>query len=277
MKIGMFTSGYQYYPLEYAFRDARKIGYDYIELWGGRPHAFAPDLAHGDIHQIKHLIEQYEMPVKVYTPEHNAYPYNYMIGPEYQRKESIEYLKICMRMAKEMGAEYTLISTGHAGYTASRKEIYTRLYQSLKELSDYAESTGTKILLESLTTFESNVCTTVNDIQEILEDIHSSSLLGMCDIVVPWMSGEPIGSYFEKLGDWLQHIHFIDSDGISETHVLPGDGCIPLEEVLKEIKNYGYDGNMTIELVTAYIKEPKLYAKIAYDRIQEMLRRIDEY
>ena len=37
MELGMFTSGYQRYPLERAFADARDLGYDYIELWGGRP------------------------------------------------------------------------------------------------------------------------------------------------------------------------------------------------------------------------------------------------
>ena len=63
MKLGMFTSGYQYYPLEAAFQDAKRIGYDYIELWGGRPHAFPPDLKRGGIEQVKKLIEVYEMPV----------------------------------------------------------------------------------------------------------------------------------------------------------------------------------------------------------------------
>ena len=114
MELGMFTSGYQYYPLENAFRDAKRIGYDYIELWGGRPHAFAPDLKRGDIDEVRRLIEQYEMPVKVYTPEHNAYPYNYMIGSEAQRCDAVSYLKTAIAMGKEMGAEYTLISTGHA-------------------------------------------------------------------------------------------------------------------------------------------------------------------
>ena len=53
MKLGMFTSGYQYYPLEAAFQDAKRIGYDYIELWGGRPHAFPLDLKRGGIEQVK--------------------------------------------------------------------------------------------------------------------------------------------------------------------------------------------------------------------------------
>ena len=48
-KIGMFTSGYQRNPLEDIFCDAKRFGYDYIELWGGRPHAYAPDLAAGEI------------------------------------------------------------------------------------------------------------------------------------------------------------------------------------------------------------------------------------
>ena len=44
MKLGMFTSGYQRNPLEHCFQDAKRFGYDFIELWGGRPHAYAPDL-----------------------------------------------------------------------------------------------------------------------------------------------------------------------------------------------------------------------------------------
>ena len=44
LKVGMFTSGYQRNPLEHCFMDAKEYGYDYIELWGGRPHAYAPDL-----------------------------------------------------------------------------------------------------------------------------------------------------------------------------------------------------------------------------------------
>lgn len=273
MKIGMFTSGYQYYPLEYAFRDAKRIGYDYIELWGGRPHAFAPDLARGDLKKLQELIAKYEMPVLVYTPEHNAYPYNYMIGSEAQRKEAIEYLKCALAMGAEMGSEYTLISTGHAGYTASRREIEERLKKSLGELTSFAEEIGQKILLESLTHFESNVCTTANDIQYILEEIDSPYLLGMCDLVVPFIQQEPVANYFEKLGEKCAHIHWIDSDGCSETHVLPGDGQIPMKDLLDQIKAYHYQGMATIELVTAYQKEPYLYAKKAYDRLRNLIKQ----
>ena len=83
MKFGMFTSGYQRLPLERCFTDAAQLGYDYIELWGGYPHAFAPDVIE-DYREIRRLQEHYGIPVLVYTPEHNAYPYNYMLGTEKQ-------------------------------------------------------------------------------------------------------------------------------------------------------------------------------------------------
>ena len=103
MKLGMFTSGYQRNPLEHCFQDAKRFGYDFIELWGGRPHAYAPDLKAGELDDVKRLIDKYEIPVLGYTPEHNGYPYNFMIGSELQRRDAVEYLKLSLDMAKELG------------------------------------------------------------------------------------------------------------------------------------------------------------------------------
>ena len=158
MQFGLFTCGYQRLPLETAFRDAADFGYDYIELWGGRPHAYAPDLLAGDAQEIRRLTQCYHMPVRVYTPEHNAYPYNYMMGSQTQWESSMAYLTDAMRAARAIGAEYTLISVGHGG-CANADTRWQRLIRSLHCLSDAAQRTGQKILLETLTPFESNTCT----------------------------------------------------------------------------------------------------------------------
>ena len=72
MELGLFTSGYQRYPLEQTFEDANRFGYDYIELWGGYPHAYVEDLAVTGTGAIDRLIQKYHMPVKCFTPEHNG-------------------------------------------------------------------------------------------------------------------------------------------------------------------------------------------------------------
>ena len=115
MEYGLFTSGYQRVGLERAFSDAAAFGYDFIELWGGRPHAYAPDLLSGGLAELRRLMERYAMPVRVYTPEHNAYPYNYMLGSDTQWADCVSYLSDAIRAGASLGAEYTLISVGHGG------------------------------------------------------------------------------------------------------------------------------------------------------------------
>lgn len=80
MELGLFTCGYQYESIEAAFADAAAFGYDFIELWGGRPHAWAPDMTAERAAHLRELSERYNVPIRIYTPEHNGYPYNYMLG-----------------------------------------------------------------------------------------------------------------------------------------------------------------------------------------------------
>ena len=271
MELGMFTCGYQFYPLERAFADARRFGYDYIELWGGRPHAFAPDLARGGADEVRALMDRYEMPVAVYTPEHNAYPYNYMLGSEAQRREALDYLKLAMDMGKALGAAYTLVSVGHGGYGIPRSALWKRMTDSLRELARHGEEIGHAVVVETLSHYESGLCTTAGELAQVLEEVDSPCLLGMCDVVPPFVAREPICDYLDLLGDRMAHLHLVDGDGASDTHFIPGDGQIPLPELLEELYARGYQGRCTIELVTAYQNEPALYARRALRRVREIL------
>ncbi len=271
LKVGMFTSGYQRNPLEHCFMDAKEYGYDYIELWGGRPHAYAPDLKAGDINEVRRLIEKYEMPVLGYTPEHNAYPYNYMIGSEAQRRDAIDYLKLSLEMAKEMGAEFVLTSPANGGYLATYDQLWSRLEKNIQELGDYAAKLEIKLVVEALTPYESNFFTRANDLVELFRRVDNPYVVGMCDIVPPFVQHESIRAYFDKLGNKMDHMHIIDGENGSDTHLIPGEGNIPIKEMLYEMKRIGYDKTATLELVTNYINEPRFYAKRAIDNMRELM------
>ena len=271
LKVGMFTSGYQRNPLEHCFMDAKEYGYDYIELWGGRPHAYAPDLKAGDINEVRRLIEKYEMPVLGYTPEHNAYPYNYMIGSEAQRRDAIDYLKLSLEMAKEMGAEFVLTSPANGGYLAAYDQLWSRLEKNIQELGDYAAKLEIKLVVEALTPYESNFFTRANDLVELFRRVDNPYVVGMCDIVPPFVQHESIMAYFDKLGNKMDHMHIIDGENGSDTHLIPGEGNIPIKEMLYEMKRIGYDKTATLELVTNYINEPRFYAKRAIDNMRELM------
>lgn len=270
-KIGMFTSGYQRNPLEDIFVDAKRFGYDYIELWGGRPHAYAPDLAAGEIDEVLRLRDKYGVPITGYCPEHNGYPYNFMIGSERQREDAINYLKGCLDQARALDSDYMLISPAHAGYETRPDEIRSRLYHACEELAAYAANVGVHIVVEPLTPEESNVFTSANDLIDLFEHVDSPYLLGMMDVCPPFLLKEQMMSYFSKLGDKLYHLHILDSNGVDASHIVPGEGVMPLPELLQEIRDLPYERTATIELVTGYINEPRLYARRAINNIRAML------
>ncbi|MDD3138871.1 MAG: fructoselysine 3-epimerase [Lachnospiraceae bacterium] len=272
MKLGMFTSGYQRNPLEHCFQDAKKFGYDFIELWGGRPHAFAPDLKAGEIEEVKRLIEKYQVPVLGYTPEHNAYPYNFMIGSELQRQDAINYLKLCLDMAREMKSDYMLISPAHAGYETTYEEIWTRMEKTVRELGEHAEKVGVKLVVETLTPYESNAFKSANDAAELFSRIDNPYVVGMCDLVPPFVQYESILAYLDKLGEKMYHFHIIDGDQGTDSHIIPGEGSIPLRELIMELKEVNYQGTATLELVTGYINEPRLYARRAINNVREYMK-----
>ena len=269
MKYGLFTCPYQRLSLEKAFSDASVMGYDYVELWGGRPHAYAPDLLDGDLDAILRLIDRFEMPVEVYTPEHNAYPYNYMIGTERQWEDAMDYLSAALRCGRALGAKYTLISVGHSGF-APLQERRARLLKSLRQLSSEAERLDHPLLLEPLTPMESDFCTCAEELLEILEELNSPFIQGMCDVVVPFVQHRNPADDIRLLGSRMAHLHLTDSDGITEAHLLPGDGAMDLRGLLGELRTGIYDGSATLELVTHYIDTPSEAAFAAIRRIREM-------
>lgn len=272
MKIGLFTYGYMHISLEQAFKDAASFGYDGVEIWGGRPHAYPYDLKEEGVEEILELSKKYQMPIIGYTPEMNMYPYNMMIGNEKIRKNSVDYIKVAMDITKGMDAGFTMISAGHAGHQQTSQEVWKRLIQNLDELASYAEKIGVDLVLEPLTSYESNVLTTCDELVKALDQVNSPRLHGICDVVPPFCNGEPIMSYFEKLGNRMRHMHIVDSDGVSESHMIPGDGKIPLRQLFKDIEAEGYDGYGTIELISASINDLTGVHELAIKRVKELLR-----
>lgn len=275
MELGLFTSGYQREPLEYIFQDAARFGYDYIELWGGRPHAYPPDLMRYGVGELRALSERYGVPIPIFTPELNAYPYNFMLGTEAQRRDSVEYIKLCMDTAAALGCRATLISAAHAGNLATRAEIQERLVRSLRELASHAERLGQTLILEPLTPYESNAVTSADDLLDVFQAVPSEALVGMCDVVAPFVRHESILAYFDKLGRKMCHMHIVDSSGSDDAHLIPGEGRLPLFELMAELRTLNYRGTATIELVTNYLNEPRLYARRAIQNLRQMLKEAD--
>lgn len=152
----------------------------------------------------------------------------------------------------------------------------------IKEITGYELATATgqpgkgiSLVIDQsirpLTPYESNVVCNANDVLHALALVPSPRLFSMVDICAPYVQAEPVMSYFDKLGDKLRHLHIVDSDGASDTHYIPGEGKMPLRELMRDIIERGYEGYCTVELVTMYMNEPRLYARQALERFRALL------
>ena len=280
MKFASFTCGYQRRTLELAFSDAKEFGYDGIEIWGCRPHAYAYDLNPERIAAIRRLSDRYGIPVIGFTPKVNSYPFNLMIGERDMWEDSVAYIERAIDASAALDAGFTLIALGHAGDLAAPAQIRERIRESLTVLGGYALKKKNLLIVEPLSWRESNTINTARQLAEALQEAGSPAVAGMCDTVVPFVqkrqgiADETLDTYFDLLGPKLAHVHMTDSDGVSEDHVVPGEGCAPLQDMLRTLKTRGYDGWITLELVTKYIAQPSLYAEKAIRHMRELEKDI---
>lgn len=250
MKLSMLTLLFPNHTLEDCFRILSDQGYDGIEIWGARPHAYAYDLDGDKVEEILRCRDRYGLEIAMYTPEMLAYPYNLVSADKKERRETVAYLKAALRGAAAMGAPRMQVTCGHYGYHTARSLAWDWLTEGLKEAAEEAEKQGVDLIVEALTPCESNMILRCDDIVELMDRVGSSRLKTMIDLVPPAVMSEELEEYFEKLPGRVDFIHCIDTDGVTYNHLMPGTGTLPFPQLLALLRKKGYDGWLSGEKTT---------------------------
>ena len=258
MKLSFLSMLYMRYPLEKAFEAAARQGYDGLEIWGGRPHAYGPDVDERRAEEIRGYAEKYGIEIPMFCAEILSYPYNIATTDKKEREDTVWYLKKSLDAASMIGAPGMLLTIGHAGYGTNRKDNFNNIVGVMRQLADHAEKLGIDIVLEPLTIQESNTIVFLDDVLELFESVGSPRLKSMLDTVMPMTNWETYTEYFEKLGDKLSYIHLEDSSGVDQFHKPIGTGILDFDEIFALIRKYGYDGWISLELISSYIREPEM-------------------
>lgn len=270
MKTAILSLLFWRYPLEQTFEAVSRIGYDGIELYGARPHAYPYDMDEKKILEVLKLKDKYKLEIPMYTPELLAYPYNIASQDTREREDTLKYLSKALEVASALEIPRMQITCGHAGYNTTRKQNYANMYEVLTPLLEKAEKERVSIILEALTVMESNTVVFVDDLVEILDQYHSPYFKTMMDTVTPIVNREAYAEHFEKLGDKLDYMHFVDSNGVDQSHLLLGQGMIHLPGLVDLMKKYKYDGWLSIEIINRYICEPETFASRELNQLKAL-------
>ena len=134
----------------------------------------------------------------------------------------------------------------------------------------YGAKYDVTLILEAVTIYESNMVAYLDDLVEILEDVNHPNFKTMMDTATPYAHGESFSVWFERLGDKIDYIHFVNNDGASPAHLPVNGGSMDMGEVLAVIKANGYDGWLTSELISV-AREPELKVKSEAKAIRALL------
>ncbi|MEM2888969.1 MAG: sugar phosphate isomerase/epimerase family protein [Candidatus Bathyarchaeia archaeon] len=257
MRFSQSSFVYLNYPLDEAICRLHKFGYDGVEVWGGRPHAYRRDL-NEHIGELVKLLNKHKMSVSNFVPAQFRYPSILCSSNEAIRRSSVEYIKDAIDTAIQLNSPYLSLCPGMVIYGEDLKKGWNQLRKSIMELLEYSSKYDLTLLIEPAHATESNLIRTVEEGLRIVKEIGSERLGILLDTGHAYLNGEDLTEAVRTLNknDIPFHIHIDDNNGDSDSHMIPGEGSIDFKPFADTLKEIDYQGFVSAELGFQYTLNP---------------------
>lgn len=133
---------------------------------------------------------------------------------------------------------------------------YDGIIKALKEVCDYAKGKGVEIWIETHNEFA-----TGKALKPLIADVNKDNLKIIWDIIHPIEDGETIKETWERIGEYIAHVHIKDGKDRHDPewhdfkYTKLGDGDLPLYDILDLLDRVGFDGYLSLEWETAWRQE----------------------
>ena len=255
MRFAQSSFVYFNYPLQEAIRRLHRYGYQGVEVWGGRPHAYRRDLDH-ELNAIRSLLDRLGMTIPNYIPAQFRYPTILCSTNEAVRRDSVTYIKDSIQTALALGAPSVSLCAGMTLFGEDLDQSWAQLRQSVIDLLDSTEQSDLLLLIEPAHAAESRLVRTVSDGLRLICEIKSPRLGILLDTGHCNVNGENLADTVLSLRGVPLHVHIDDNTGESDAHMIPGQGKIAYAPFVQALKAVGYQGFVSAELGFQYTLDP---------------------
>lgn len=266
MKFSQSSFVYFNYPLQEAIRRLHAVGYQGVEVWGGRPHAYRHDLDE-QMGEILSLLDDCQMTVCNLIPAQFRYPSILCALNEKVREDSVRYIKDAIDNAMVLQAPYVSLCPGMTLHGEPLDKGWTQLRRSIEELLEYTEGNDVTLLVEPAHKYESTLIRTVEEGLRMLSQIGSERLGILLDTGHANLNGENLVEAVHSLAGVPLHIHIDDNCGESDAHLIPGEGEIDLRAFARALEDIEYQGFVSTELGFQYTLNPDRAVKQSYEAL----------
>lgn len=265
--------GYNKVPMTRWLDDMVTLERTELELWGISQHIDLFNLTVSSVRHLRNELSARGLHLYCVTPEQIMYPVNFASDDPVIAETTMRMFRNAADLCAELGGKLLFVTGGWGWEGAPIGDARRRSAERLHEIAEYAGGLGLRSVLEGLQRNESNLDVGLTQLGDLF-DATDSEFLGIAlDTVAMATSNEGITDYFDRFADRVWHVHLVD--GSPSGHKAWGDGNLPLDTYLTELRQAGYDGLLTAEIFgAAYTYDPTSAHKKNLAVIRDAFARI---
>lgn len=231
-------------PIEVTIRRLAKFDYGSIEI-GGEPEQY-------DTGEVRGLLDEHDIEcwgaVTLMLEDRNL-----VAGKEADREASVQYVKDCVTMTKELDGQVVDVVPGTVGKIepdASPEEEWEWAVEGMKEIYDHAQKEGIRIAIEPINRFETYFITRADQALELAKETGPDCGVALDTFHMNIEERDPYQA-IRTAGDRLYDFH------VADTNRMPcGHGHWDWPKVIETLESVGYDGALTTEFVAPIDRTP---------------------
>ena len=234
MRLSFSTGTFYHRSIAYALNLARDAGFDGVELVAG------PEYVWGGLARIARAVSNSAVPVLSVHP-----PLLRLPGWPYS---SVERMQRLSDLTQSVGAEAVVVHVPSiAAATSPRSARFTRAIEHAQQLLGPAAC----ITLETTQYFQHPSRHLLDDVQRLVEYASARGCGITLDTCHAGANGEDVLECYRIVRPLLRNVHLSDvtvEDQFPHTHRMPGEGMLPLADLLATMAADRYAGLVTLEV-----------------------------
>ncbi|ASJ03279.1 xylose isomerase [Thermococcus profundus] len=208
-------------------KDAKELGFDFIEILSEWPHYLTRD----NLPFFRKVLDAYGLKATVHAPfsDLNIASFNERI-----KEASLGIIRETIELAAELEALVVTMHPGHCSpISVKNRGKYLEIHrEALRRISHWSEEYGVKVGVENMPRFPILDAQNCDRLMEIIEGVEIGITFDVGHLNTTTRNFD---RFMELFGHRIVHVHLHDNSGERDEHLSLGDGTVPWKRVLPKL------------------------------------------